>query len=54
MAIRRPSPAVAVDQAPRCWRCGRKLAEYLARPWLIVCQRCKAKNGYANDAQMIE
>jgi len=35
---------VAVDQAPRCWRCGRKLAESVPRPWVIVCQRCKARN----------
>lgn len=29
---------------PRCWRCDKKLAESVARPWEIRCVRCKAKN----------
>jgi len=29
---------------PRCWRCGRRLAEYLTEPFSIRCQRCKAAN----------
>ena len=33
-----------VDREPRCWRCRKKLAESLARPWEIRCVRCKAKN----------
>ena len=32
------------DIEPRCWRCKRKLAEDLTRPWNIVCQRCHARN----------
>ena len=36
--------APVADQAPRCWRCDRKLAESLTRPWSITCSRCKAKN----------
>jgi phage FluMu protein Com len=34
-----------LDRGPRCWRCGRKLAEVVARPWVIRCSRCKAQNG---------
>ena len=33
-----------VDREPRCWRCGKKLANYLTRPWDISCVRCRAKN----------
>ena len=33
-----------VDREPRCWRCGKKLANFLGRPWDINCVRCKAKN----------
>ena len=35
-----------VDLRPRCWRCGRILAERLARPWSMRCSRsrCKAEN----------
>jgi phage FluMu protein Com len=33
-----------VDQKPKCWRCGRLLAEYVARPWRFNCPRCKAEN----------
>ena len=36
--------APVVDEAPRCWRCTKKLAESLTRPWSITCSRCKAKN----------
>ena len=36
--------AVVMDNEPRCLRCHKKLAEYLARPWLIICVRCKASN----------
>ena len=32
------------DEKPRCHRCEKLLAERTTRPWLIVCQRCKAKN----------
>jgi len=31
---------VGVDTAPRCWRCGRRLADVLTRPWAITCPRC--------------
>ena len=41
--------ATVVDHQPRCVRCHKKLAEYLARPWLIICVRCKASNGYRDD-----
>lgn len=46
-ATSRPQPTLApppVDQAPRCWRCGRKLAEHVGRPWKLVCHKCKARN----------
>ena len=33
-----------IDHAPRCWRCDRKLADYLTRPWSRKCKRCKAPN----------
>ena len=33
-----------IDRKPRCWKCNKKLANYLARPWDIDCGRCKAKN----------
>jgi phage FluMu protein Com len=33
-----------VDQKPKCWRCGKLLAEYVSRPWKFVCPRCKAPN----------
>ncbi len=36
--------APVTDMAPRCWRCGRTLAEWLSRPWSLRCQRCKAAN----------
>lgn len=36
--------AVISDRQPRCWRCNRKLAELVSRPWDIVCTRCKARN----------
>ena len=32
------------DNDPRCWRCGRVLAEYMSRPWSKRCHRCKAEN----------
>ena len=32
------------DYEPRCWRCDKKLAELVSRPWTIVCTRCKARN----------
>ncbi len=38
------SGAQVVDREPRCWRCGKKLAESVGRPWQITCMRCKAKN----------
>jgi hypothetical protein len=33
-----------LDAEPRCWRCNKKLAEIVSRPWVIVCVRCKARN----------
>jgi len=41
-----------VDEEPRCWRCGKKLAEVLTRPWEITCQRCKARNMRQVDGQV--
>ena len=38
------------DQRPRCWRCGRVLAEKLTRPWELKCSRCKAANASRSDA----
>jgi phage FluMu protein Com len=32
-----------VDHKPKCWRCGKLLAEYVARPWRFTCPRCKAE-----------
>ena len=37
------------DQRPRCWRCGRVLAEKLTRPWELKCTRCKATNASRSD-----
>lgn len=34
-----------VDEQPRCWRCSRMLAVSVTKPWVILCPRCKAKNG---------
>lgn len=34
-----------VDESPRCWRCNRKLAEFVARPWRFTCPKCNAVNG---------
>jgi phage FluMu protein Com len=31
-----------IDQRPRCWRCEKVLAEFVARPWRFICPRCKA------------
>jgi hypothetical protein len=47
------SAADAVDREPRCWRCGKKLAVFLTRPWRIECVRCKARNASppAGDGQ---
>ena len=42
--------ATVLDREPRCSRCHKKLAEYLARPWLIICVRCKAPNGYRGES----
>lgn len=33
-----------VDYPPRCHRCNRALAEYLARPWSLRCRHCRAYN----------
>jgi hypothetical protein len=38
-----PQPIVT-DEAPRCWRCRRKLADLVTRPWQLVCARCHAMN----------
>lgn len=40
----RAEPKVVIDRPPTCWRCGRALAEYAARPWSIKCRRCHAPN----------
>lgn len=34
-----------IDQQPRCWRCGRMVAWFVARPWRVSCGRCRAVNG---------
>lgn len=44
MIAAQQSPATVVDQKPRCWRCDRLLAEYVARPWRFTCPRCSAVN----------
>ena len=33
-----------IDKAPRCWRCNKRLANTLTRPWDITCHRCNASN----------
>ncbi len=33
-----------VDTAPRCWRCGRILLQYAARPWAALCSKCHEQN----------
>ncbi len=38
------SHGAVVDREPRCWKCKKKLAESVARPWEITCWRCKARN----------
>lgn len=40
------------DEQPRCWRCHKKLANALARPWDITCPRCGARNVRRNDEQV--
>lgn len=40
-------PSAVVDREPRCWKCNKKLAESVARPWVIRCVRCKARNASA-------
>ncbi len=42
-----------MDREPRCWRCKKKLANYLARPWDIDCVRCKAKNAHEIDSDAV-
>jgi phage FluMu protein Com len=39
-----PQQGAGSDTEPRCWRCDKKLAELVSRPWIIVCVRCKARN----------
>lgn len=34
----------ALEVQPRCWRCATMLARVVARPWVIDCSRCKARN----------
>ena len=34
----------SVDVDPRCWRCGKLLARFLTRPYLVDCQRCGTTN----------
>ena len=39
-----PAPVeVVTDHSPRCWRCNRKLAAYLTRPWSLRCVKCHAE-----------
>lgn len=45
--------APVVDREPRCWRCNKKLAVALTRPWEIVCVRCKAKNVAAREPRAV-
>lgn len=44
-----PSPVPPRDDEPRCWRCKKKLAVYLSRPWELVCVRCGATNASSPD-----
>jgi hypothetical protein len=41
---RKAAPAVTIDRDLTCWRCDKRLAESVARPWHFVCPRCKATN----------
>ncbi len=42
-----PPASATIDREPRCWKCGRRLAEYIARPWSMRCQKCKTPNASA-------
>lgn len=33
-----------IDHDPPCWRCKRKMAKFLTRPWELTCHRCHAQN----------
>jgi phage FluMu protein Com len=50
VTTRAETPAI-VDQEPRCWRCNRLLAYFLARPWRLKCERCNAVNGNAPETE---
>ncbi len=39
-----PFTGPAPDVEPRCWRCATMIARVVARPWVIDCHRCKARN----------
>lgn len=36
---------MTIDDSPRCPRCGKLLAQMLARPWSLRCPRCKTEVG---------
>lgn len=44
MYTMRETNGTIVDCEPECWRCGRKLAVKVGRPWVMKCLRCKAMN----------
>jgi phage FluMu protein Com len=43
-----------IDTEPRCWRCERKLAESVGRPWKIKCKRCNAMNASEPVDKVVE
>ena len=43
--VSRLSHGIRNEGAFGCWRCHKKVANYLTRPWDIRCVRCKARNG---------
>lgn len=42
--VTQPPPVTIIDTAPRCWKCGRVLMAYAARPWSVRCKRCRSEN----------
>ena len=43
-ATRSSHSEAVMDRQPRCWKCKKKLAVFLTRPWEIDCVRCKSTN----------
>ena len=35
---------MTTDWGPRCYTCGRKLADHVSRPWKLLCSKCSSWN----------